>query len=299
MKELDADVEAERLRVDNAVTMGKFEDFALLAHEMLKDYGLFKRFRAVDNVSFGVAHHECFGLLGVNGAGKSTIFGLLTGDLVMSKGNAYIRKYDVRNSLQMYQRNIGYCPQYDALLDTMSGREMLELFCALRGVPSSEKKAIVKAMVSLADLEVDVDKPTVTYSGGNKRKLSVALAMVGNPPVIFLDEPTAGIDPDARRKIWATLSKAQRDLGTAIILTSHSMDECESLCGRIAIMVNGSFQCLGSSQHLKAKFGQGFTVVMKMKTSDEDGMIASKLCDTMNSMFKGMADLKDSHQVNK
>ncbi|OQR74222.1 ATP-binding cassette sub-family A member 1-like [Tropilaelaps mercedesae] len=295
-REIDSDVEAERLKVESAVVTGQQQAYALVAHRLVKEYGFFRVFRAVDNVSFAVGQNECFGLLGVNGAGKSTVFSMLTGDLPVTKGNAYIGKQDLRTMRRQYQCNIGFCPQYDAILDTMSGREMLELFCSLRGVPYGQWFAVIESIVALVDLENDVDKATVTYSGGNKRKLSVALAMVGNPPVVFLDEPTAGIDPDARRKIWTTLSKSQRDLGTSLVLTSHSMDECESLCGRIAIMVNGTFKCLGSTQHLKAKFGQGFTVLIKLKTSDDETIVTPKVCKMMEKLFPSNFELKDSHQ---
>lgn len=265
-----------------------------MAHELTKYYGSFK---AVDEISFVVNDKECFGLLGVNGAGKTTTFGMLTGDLLMSAGNAYIQRSNLRTSVREFQGYIGYCPQFDALIETMTGREMLELFCALRGVPTSQTREIVNFMIGVADLQEHANKPTGMYSGGNKRKLSIAIAMIGNPHVMFLDEPTAGVDPAARRKIWTTLMQAQKELGSAIILTSHSMEECQALCNRLCIMVNGSFRCLGSSQHLKSKFGQGFTVLIKLKSSADEATVVPKVCATMDTLFPGENKLKDSHQV--
>ena len=117
----------------------------------------------------------------------------------------------------------------------------------------------------MVDLQNHAYNSTGNYSGGNRRKLSLALAIIGNPSVIFLDEPTAGVDPTARRKIWSTLVYIQERYQSSIVLTSHSMEECEALCSRIAIMVNGKFKCLGPTQHLRKKFGQGFTILIKLK----------------------------------
>lgn len=283
---------AERHAVDQAVANRDTANHALLAHELTKYYG---SFRAVNSVSFSVQHKECFGLLGVNGAGKTTTFGMLTGDLLLSGGNAYIKKADLRHNLRKFQSYIGYCPQENTLIDNMTGREMLQLFCALRGVPKERTEPVVSHMIDLADLNLHAHKLTKTYSGGNKRKLSIAIAMIGNPPLLYLDEPTAGVDPAARRKIWATLSAAQRDLGSAVLLTSHSMEECEALCHRIAIMVGGTLRCLGSSQHLKEKFSQGFTILIKL--SNESDAQEQAVCDAMKKLFGETCSLTRSHQV--
>lgn len=293
----DADVLAEQRKVRDAVRAGKQANYALLAHDLTKDYGLCYSFRAVDHVSFAVKKNENFGLLGVNGAGKTTIFGMLTGDLTMSDGNAYISHSDLRSSRTEYQSYVGFCPQVDDLLGGMSGQEMLELFCALRGVRSEQRASLIALIVTLADLEPYADKLISTYSGGNKRKLAIALAMIGNLPVICLDKPTSGIDPAARRKIWAMLAKAQRELGTSIILSSHSMDECETLCGRMAIIVNGTFRCLGSSQHIRGKFAQGYTLTIKVRPSDDDATVVSDICALMDRLFSMKNQLTDVHQV--
>jgi len=266
---------------------------ALIAHHLTKYYGSFK---AVDDISFRVHDKECFGLLGVNGAGKTTTFGMLTGDLMMSSGNAYIKQSDVRGSLRKFQEHVGYCPQFDALIDTMTGREMLTLFCALRGVPTLMIRSIVHFMIDVADLTPHADKMTQSYSGGNKRKLSLALAMVGNPRVLYLDEPTAGVDPSARRKIWNTLMRAQKDIGSAVILTSHSMEECEALCQRLCIMVNGRFRCIGSTQHLKSKFGQGFTVLIKLNALEDEQRQLEPLMTDMENIFGRHIILRENHQ---
>ncbi|XP_028967478.1 ATP-binding cassette sub-family A member 1 [Galendromus occidentalis] len=287
----DASVKAERQAVHEAVAKNQIESFALVVKDVTKHYG---SLRAVNNISFSVKKNECFGLLGVNGAGKTTTFSILTGDSYINEGNSYIERTDVRSTLGSYQEYIGYCPQFDALVDTLTGRELLELFCGLRGVPGDEVEGMVNFMTSMADLKPHIDKLTRSYSGGNKRKLSLAIAMIGNPRVLFLDEPTAGVDPGARRRIWATLAQAQRELNSSIVLTSHSMDECEALCHRLVIMFKGTFRCLGSCQQIKSKYGQGFTVSIKTEASGGDQL--SNVGRAMEDLFDGRCELKKSYQ---
>ena len=258
----DSDVVNERNRILDLYERHLIKDEALGVIELTKKFG---DFVAVDHLSFGVYKKECFGLLGINGAGKTTTFRMLTGDLTITNGNAFVGKAILCENLNNFQSHIGYCPQFDALLDCLTGREMLFLFARLRGMRETQISNNVKQLIEMVDLQEHADKTTQTYSGGNERKLSLAIAMIGHPQVIFLDEPTTGVDPAARRKIWSTLVYYQEKFQSSIILTSHSMEECETLCSRIGIMVNGKFKCLGSTQHLRSKFGQGYTVMIKIK----------------------------------
>lgn len=291
----DNDVAAERTAVEALVKGGNTANEALVALNLKKNFGALQ---AVDNLTFAVHKNECFGLLGVNGAGKTTTFRMLTGDLPMSSGNAYLGEANLQHDLQEFQSKIGYCPQFDAQIDKLTGRETLELFALIRGVPNHRIPSVINYMINLADLQAHADKPTEAYSGGSRRKLSIAMALIGNPPVVFLDEPTAGVDPAARRKIWQGLDDVQKLMGAAVILTSHSMEECEALCQRISIMVNGSFRCLGSTQHLKSKFGEGFTVIVKMgqeQAASSDAM--TTICNAMLTKFPDNCMLRDSHQA--
>jgi len=261
----DMDVSQEKQRIEDLHNRRAIHEDAIVVKDLSKSFGKLIPIQAVNRLSFGVHKEECFGLLGVNGAGKTTTFRMLIGDETVSDGNAWIDYLDLRNNMKDFQKQIGYCPQFDALLDKITGRETLYLFARLRGMPESTICSYVNDLVKMVDLGKHVDKCTETYSGGNRRKLSLAMALCAAPPVIFLDEPTSGVDPSARRKIWSTLAYMQENHKSAIILTSHSMEECEALCSRIAIMVNGEFKCLGSVQHLRSKFGQGFTVMAKLK----------------------------------
>uniref|UniRef100_A0A7M4E189 ATP binding cassette subfamily A member 3 n=1 Tax=Crocodylus porosus TaxID=8502 RepID=A0A7M4E189_CROPO len=247
---------------------------------------------AVDRISLAVSKGECFGLLGFNGAGKTTTFKMLTGDESITSGDAYVDGHSILANIKKVQQRIGYCPQFDALLDHMTGRETLSMYARLRGIPERYIGSCVENMLRGLLLEPYADKLVKTYSGGNKRKLSTGIALIGGPPVIFLDEPSTGMDPVARRLLWDAVTRT-RECGKSIIITSHSMEECEALCTRLAIMVNGQFKCLGSPQHLKSKFGSGYTLLAKMQVDEEGELQAFKAF--VEKTFSGSV-LKHEHQ---
>ncbi|KAM7436905.1 hypothetical protein ABFA07_013407 [Porites harrisoni] len=258
----DEDVFNERVRILSDQKGNAVQAEAVVLKDLTKVYRG-THVTAVDHLCLGIPRGECFGLLGINGAGKTTTFGMLTGDLSITEGTAYLDGFNIQSNLKQVQQRIGYCPQFDALIELLTGREMLTMYARLRGVPDEKIKGIVSDIVHLLRLEKWADSLCGNYSGGNRRKLSTAIALVGNPPIIFLDEPTTGMDPVARRFLWDTLTGVLKD-GRSIVLTSHSMEECEALCTRLAIMVNGYFKCLGSTQHLKSRFGRGYTLMVKV-----------------------------------
>ncbi|XP_072168711.1 phospholipid-transporting ATPase ABCA3-like [Diadema setosum] len=260
---LDEDVAAEKTLVEQGINH-KDGSHAVIIKNLAKVFRG-KATPAVDKLNLAIPKGQCFGLLGVNGAGKTTTFGMLTGDIRMSAGTAYIQGFDIQTERRKVQQRIGYCPQFDALVERLTGREVLTLFARLRGIPGKHIVSIVDQTIKHMNLTKWQDKLCGTYSGGNKRKLSTAVALVGNPPIVLLDEPTSGMDPKARRYLWDALTSIMEG-GRSIILTSHSMEECEALCTRLAIMVNGQFKCLGSTQHLKSRFGTGYTLIIKTST---------------------------------
>jgi len=257
----DDDVAAERELIHNRQMTVLQQDNNLIIKDLVKDYN--GSFRAVDHLCLGVRRGECFGLLGINGAGKTTTFKMLTGDVEVTQGDAYLDGYSIRRNLKAVQRRLGYCPQFDAIIEEMTGRETLKMFANLRGIPRRSIGTVIEDLTDKLLLRDHIDKQVKQMSGGNKRKLSTAVALIGDPRIIFLDEPTTGMDPVARRQLWDTIELVRAN-GQAIVLTSHSMEECEALCTRLAIMVNGRFKCLGSAQHLKSKFGQGYTLIAKV-----------------------------------
>ncbi|XP_037937487.1 ATP-binding cassette sub-family A member 3-like [Teleopsis dalmanni] len=261
---LDQDVANERHRVANMST-AEVKEQNMVLDRLTKFYG---KFLAVNQVSLSVNRNECFGLLGVNGAGKTTTFKMMTGDERITSGVAYVKGMNIKNERNKIYQEIGYCPQFDALLDDFTGRETLIMFCLLRGISKQHISELIEQLASSFGFTRHLDKQIKAYSGGNKRKLSTALAVLASPAVVYLDEPTSGMDPAARRQLWNMVCQI-RDTGTSIVLTSHSMEECEALCTRLAIMVNGEFKCIGSTQHLKNKFSKGLVLKMKLKRAIE------------------------------
>ncbi|XP_056594353.1 retinal-specific phospholipid-transporting ATPase ABCA4a [Triplophysa dalaica] len=257
----DVDVATERERIYKGGSTGDI----LQVKDLSKTYTGTVR-PAVDRICVGVSPGECFGLLGVNGAGKTTTFKMLTGDIDVTAGEAAVTGYSILTNILDVHQNMGYCPQYDAIDDLLTGREHLHLYARLRGVPESEINRVAEWGIQKLGLCEYAGCSAGTYSGGNKRKLSTAIAMIGCPALLLLDEPTTGMDPQSRRFLWNSIMSVIQD-GRAVVLTSHSMEECEALCTRLAIMVNGTFKCLGSIQHLKYKFGDGYVVTMKIRAA--------------------------------
>uniref|UniRef100_A0A8C0ZP46 ABC transporter domain-containing protein n=1 Tax=Castor canadensis TaxID=51338 RepID=A0A8C0ZP46_CASCN len=265
----------------------------LVVKDMSKLYTKKVPLLAVNQLSFTVQAKECFGLLGLNGAGKTSIFKMLTGEKSITSGDAFVKSLSVQSDLEKVRQWIGYCPQFDALPNFMTGREVLVMYARIRGIPECLINTCVNQLLEDLVMLMYADNLVKTYSGGNKRKLSTAIALIGEPAVIFLDEPSTGMDPVARRLLWDTVARA-RESGKAIVITSHSMEECEALCTRLAIMVQGQFKCLGSPQHLKSKFGSGYSLQAKVHREGQQEALQE---------FKAFVDLtfpgsilEDEHQ---
>ncbi|XP_078454531.1 uncharacterized protein LOC144721071 [Lampetra planeri] len=289
--ELDTDVQAERSRVEDAAT----PDDALQLVGLRKRYRLLSRsFTAVDGLHLGVSPNQCFGLLGVNGAGKTTTFKMLTGDIQPSGGDAIIRTQNgaflKMDKARRTGTLIGYCPQFDALDDLLTGWEHLYCYARIRGIPSHHIEQVSQELVTRLHLSLHVDKLVKTYSGGTKRKLSTALALIGKPQLLLLDEPSSGMDPKSKRYLWKTITREVRQ-GCSVVLTSHSMEECEALCDKLAIMVNGQFKCLGTLQHLKNRFGNGHMIKLRLSSGNSK---VTEVTEFITSHFPG-AYLKEQH----
>ncbi|CAL1527412.1 unnamed protein product [Lymnaea stagnalis] len=263
----DEDVirEKERIIRGNTNDMLVVDDLSKVYRRKLR------KFLPVNHISFGVREGECFGLLGVNGAGKTTTFRMLTGDLKPAGGNITLRGQSCVTSQLFYFRmslnersfgqNVGYCPQEGGLDEYLTGEEMLYFHSRLRGFNSDQTKKLVTDLLAKLGLKQYAKRSVHTYSGGTKRKLALAVALLGDPSILYLDEPTTGMDAGTRRLAWRCIAQANRN-GQSVVLTSHSMDECDALCSIIAIMVNGKIKCIGSPQHLKHKYGDGYSVIM-------------------------------------
>ncbi|ORX78160.1 P-loop containing nucleoside triphosphate hydrolase protein [Anaeromyces robustus] len=223
---------------------------------------------AVEDVNFGVRNHECFGLLGPNGAGKSTTLNTITSTIPQTTGNICFNGVETHLA-KLNEISMGYCPQNDILWKELTLREHLELFLSIRGYNSKEASDYASQYINILNLEDHQNKLAENLSGGTKRKLSLLIAICDYPKEILLDEPTAGMDPSTRRYVWNTIKKTKNMNDSAIIMTTHSMEEAENLCDRLAILVNGRLSCIGTPEHLKMKFGESYILELQIKDAKQ------------------------------
>uniref|UniRef100_A0AAV1VE52 ABC transporter domain-containing protein n=1 Tax=Peronospora matthiolae TaxID=2874970 RepID=A0AAV1VE52_9STRA len=257
----DDDVATERQRVEQSLPT---QNDSVFIRNLRHEYGR-KGKLALDNLCLSVARGECFGYLGINGAGKSTTMKVLTGEMAPTNGYVTLGGYDLARDRNKARHVIGYCPQFDPLHDLLTVEEQLELYARLKGIPSDCVDNSVDQTIENMGLTEYRAKLTQGLSGGNKRKLSTAIAMIGDPSVILLDEPSTGVDPSSRRKMWDVIANVCATKKSCVILTTHNMEECEALCTRVGILVSGQLKCLGSVEHLKQKFGRGYIVEVKLQ----------------------------------
>ncbi|KAL1774688.1 ATP-binding cassette sub-family A member 3-like [Sigmodon hispidus] len=277
----DEDIRKERRKV--CTLLHRSENTPLVLNEVTKIYFKCPVVTAVRNISLVVSKSECFGLLGLNGAGKTTTFKMLTGDQTITSGVAFIDGNSVTENPKKIRSRIGYCPQTESVLNHMTGRELLIMYCRLWGVPEKDINEYVEAFLHSVHLELIADQLIYTYRmnahkahfylSGTWRQLSTAIALLGKSSVVFLDEPSTGMDPVAQHLLWDTITWVCKT-GKAIIITSHRMEECETLCSRLAIMVKGRFTCLGSPQHVRKRFGHVYTLTVKINLAKDEDKVA-------------------------
>jgi len=215
---------------------------------------------ALDRLDLTIAHGELFGLLGSNGAGKTTTLKILTTLLPPSAGAAMVAGFDVVRASREVRRRIGYVPQLVSADAMLTGRENLVLSAKLHRVGRAEREARIAEALQLMDLVSVAGTLVRNYSGGMIRRLEIAQAMMHRPQVLFLDEPTVGLDPVARRIVWERLRELRAQFGTGILLTTHDMEEADILCSRLAILHRGRVTAQGTPAELKARAGNGATL---------------------------------------
>ena len=226
---------------------------------------------AIKNLNFCLEKGECFGLLGLNGAGKTTTFKCITQEISPSNGEIFLNESKTNNNFEAIKTKFGYCPQYDAIFEYMTVYENLEFYAKIKGVKEEYIDQLVTDIIHEMRLDEFIKKMSGRLSGGNKRKLSVAISMICNPPIILLDEPSTGMDPEARRFMWSIIHKmSTQGKRSSVIMTTHSMDEAETLCKRMGIMVNGEFVCLGKANEIKNKYGYGYELNLRIKPMTEE-----------------------------
>ncbi len=236
---------------------------AIETKDLTKKFG---SLAAVDGVNIKVEQGEIFGLLGPNGAGKSTIISMLCTILKPTSGTATVNGYDIIKQPSLVRKSIGIVFQDPSVDDRLTGKENLEMHADLYGVPASEKKSQIDKVLELVELSERSNDFVRNYSSGMRRRLEIARSLVHTPKVLFLDEPTIGLDPQSRDHIWSYIRELLKAEEITIILTTHYMEEADKLCDRVAIIDHGNIVALDAPESLKEKLG-GETITVKTQNN--------------------------------
>ncbi len=224
----------------------------------------FGDFNAVDDITLKIESGEIFGFLGPNGAGKSTTMMILTTLLKPTFGNALVQGYDVQSQGKKVRENIGFVQQDISVDEYLTGRENLILQARISRIPKSEISSRIDEVLELVELTERQNQASITYSGGMRKRLDIASGLLHRPKVLFLDEPTVGLDIQTRRKIWEYIRKIHKEFGMTIFLSTHYMEEADKLCDRIGIIDNGKIQAIDKPSTMKNALGNdriSFTLV--------------------------------------
>jgi ABC-2 type transport system ATP-binding protein len=245
----------------------------------------FNGLMAVDKLNISVERGEVFGLLGPNGAGKTTTISMLCTILRPSSGKATVNGFDIVKQDMLVRKSIGIVFQDPSIDDRLTGRENLYMHANLYGVPLAEQKSHIDRVLKLVELEDRADDLMRTYSGGMRRRLEIARGLIHYPKVLFLDEPTIGLDPQTREHIWSYIEELKKTHDTTMVLTTHYMDEADRLSDRIAIMDYGKIVALDTSSVLKAKL-EGDVIEVKTKEAER-----------LSSLLTGTADILKTNVI--
>jgi len=242
------------------------------ADAIVKVDGISKTFgqlKAVDNIDFEVKEGEVFGFLGPNGAGKSTTINMLTTMIRPSSGKATVCGYDVLRQATEVRRRVGVVPQEFTADEDMTGYENILLCADLYGMPKSDAKPHAEELLNLVELQDAKDRKVKTYSGGMRRRLEIACGLINYPRLLFLDEPTLGLDVQTRAAVWKYIRMLKEGFGMTLFLTTHYLEEADSLCDRIAIIDHGHIVKIGTPTELKSGIG-GDIILLSVKESEPD-----------------------------
>lgn len=233
--------------------------------DLTKTFGAFK---AVDHLSLAVQKGEIFGLLGPNGSGKTTTINMISGLMRPTSGEVRVMGFDVRHQTRQVRRILGAVPQETALYEELSAWTNMDFHADLFGIPRKEKKERITKLLELVQLYDRKDSRVGTFSGGMKRRLALARALLHDPQIIYLDEPTLGVDVQARRAIWDYII-AQRDQGKTVLITTNYLEEAQAICERLAIIDHGRLIAVDTPDHLRRTFGGSVIDVETMQPSRE------------------------------
>uniref|UniRef100_A0A5F8HJQ3 ABC transporter domain-containing protein n=1 Tax=Monodelphis domestica TaxID=13616 RepID=A0A5F8HJQ3_MONDO len=274
----DEDVQAERARTLRALNASnEDEKLVIIASCLRKEYkgkktrcfAKGKKKVATRNISFCVKKGEILGLLGHNGAGKSTTIRMITGDTRPTAGKVILKGSKTSEQGEETINILGYCVQENSLWQNLTVREHLEVYAAVKGMKKKDAMVTISRLKDIFKLQDYMKVPVKELSTGITRKLCFALSILGNPAVMLLDEPSTGMDPEGQQQIWQAIRAIFKDKERGAILTTHYMAEAEAVCDRVAIMVSGELRCIGSIQHLKSKFGKDYLLEIKVKEPEQ------------------------------
>jgi ABC-2 type transport system ATP-binding protein len=243
------------------------EHGTIVAQNLVKVYG--GKVRAVDGVSFEVKPGEVFGFLGPNGAGKTTTVSMLSAGLRPTEGQAVVDGLEVRASPEEVKRHIGVIFQESTADGDLTGRENLEIAAGCYGISAGEGKKRAEALIEQMQLTDAADRYAKTYSGGMRRRLELAVGLVHRPRILFLDEPTLGLDPQGRAGFWGFIQKLRKETGMTVFVTTHYLEEADEMCDRIAIIDHGKIVATGTPNQLKDSLG-GDVVTVKTAAAAQD-----------------------------
>ena len=232
----------------------------------------FEKFKAVDNISFEIEQGEIFGFLGPNGAGKSTTMMILTTLLKPTSGNASVQGFDVVTEAKKVRENIGFVQQEIGVDEYLTGRENLVFQSRISQMPKELVKSRIDEVISLVELEEKQNEAAITYSGGMRKRLDIACGLIHRPRVLFLDEPTVGLDIQTRRKIWEYIRKIHKEFEMTLFVSTHYMEEADKLCDRVGIIDYGKIQVIDTPEIMKNAMGSdmiSFSLIDGIAKQDE------------------------------
>ena len=232
----------------------------------------FQKFKALDNISFQIEEGEIFGFLGPNGAGKSTTMMILTTLLKPTSGNASVQGFDVVTQAKKVRENIGFVQQEIGVDEYLTGKENLIFQSRISQMPKEQVQSRIDEVISLVELEEKQNEAAITYSGGMRKRLDIACGLIHRPKVLFLDEPTVGLDIQTRRKIWEYIRKIHKEFEMTLFVSTHYMEEADKLCDRVGIIDYGKIQVIDTPEIMKNAMGSdmiSFSLIDGIAKQDE------------------------------
>lgn len=259
IEDYDPDVQEEINRV-NSISATELNDYGVVMRNV---QGISDFYPKMKKLSLVVEEGSCLGILGSKFSGKSNILKMIVDGQLSVSGEVYIRGHSLNLNSYEAQQMIGYCPANSALLKYLTCRENLEIFGLIKGIPRRVVQKEIRTMSDDLKFTAYLDKIVNQCSKPVQRKISVSIALMGDPHVILLDEATSDLDSDCRQKLFTLLNKRRMD-GKSIIIASNNLEECEALCTKLAIVVKGEIVCIGTPQYLRGKFSKGISLVLKL-----------------------------------